>query len=242
MPVLTELQKRELRRLLLAGERTSAIAARFGLCSSTVSYYRTKLGLPPTFCPRKFNHDAIHELHAQGLSDHDIAERLGISRPYIGRLRRRMGLKTLGHTSVSFVTKQRAHGLRRKAELFMATGIRSLYSLDGERHRIKARALAARYGLPTDLLRVQTAIVVALAVGPQSAEGLAERLGRPAGPTGYHRFNSSSTQRCGARNYLTSLIRRGLVERISRQPLPPLYMLTAQAVELLASRQIGGAA
>lgn len=88
-------------RLHAQGLTDAAIGRELGVGASTIQYVRgDKLGLPrnlkpkpvKVLSPREQRKQRVRELHAQGATDRDIAEALGLTVPAANQLRRRLHL------------------------------------------------------------------------------------------------------------------------------------------------------
>ncbi|GAH73045.1 unnamed protein product, partial [marine sediment metagenome] len=70
-------------------------AAKLGFTTSAVSSYRRrKFGFKAHGCVRLFTDQQLIDLHAEGLNDREIGEKLGASKAVVGHHRRRLGLRT----------------------------------------------------------------------------------------------------------------------------------------------------
>lgn len=215
--------------LIESGGRVSGVARTLGVSHTTIFYWREKLGIAKGDRGRKAHPDRVRELHSQNLSDADIATELGCTRVAVKNCRRRLGLKAHGKQSVSFAVKMSANYRRRTAAL----GVTSLQQLNPGKRERETAELAAQYGLPTDLLRLQIRLVLELVSGPRTAGELADAVGRTmrAQSNPYHRLNHSP---CQGGNYLTNLLRRGLIAWVD-QGKTRVYMLSPLAMEMLAT-------
>ncbi|MFI8593763.1 hypothetical protein ACIGCK_04945 [Microbacterium sp. NPDC078428] len=90
-------------RLHGEGFRDDAIAERLGLARAYVAVLRRELLLPPhplpnrpkkerVYVPRDDRRPDVAAAHADGITDRQIGERIGLSRSEVGRLRRDLGL------------------------------------------------------------------------------------------------------------------------------------------------------
>lgn len=215
--------------LIASGGRVSGVARTLGVSHTTIFYWREKLGIAKGDRGRKAHPDRVRELHARNLSDADVAAELGCTRVAVKRARVKLGLPPNGKQSRSFVEKMRANYRRRTVGL----GITTLRQLNPGKREKETAELAAQYGLPTDLLRLQIRIILELVSGPRTAGELADAVGRTmrAQKNPYHRLNHSP---CQGGNYITNLLRRGLVTWVD-QGKARVYMLTPMAMEMLAS-------
>ena len=183
---------------------------------------------------RIVNPDDIRRLHADGLTDRQIAASVGAGVQTVRTARKRAGL-TANNGRLDPVYRE-AMSLAVKAAQGRAGPVKATAVLAAKRER-----LASRYGLPPDLTPTEVVIVVTLSAGPMTTEALADACGRhPAGARPqYLRFHSD---RCDGRNYLTQLRRRGLIESASTQGGgrvgargKAVYFLTPHCLDLLAS-------
>lgn len=216
--------------LIESGGRVSGVARTLGVSHTTIFYWREKLGIAKGDRGRKAHPDRVRELHSQKLSDADIAVHLNCTETAVKNCRRKLGLKTHGKQSVSFIEKASASYRRRTA----AMGITTLRQLNPGKRERETAELAAQYGLPTDLLRVQIRLVLELVSGPRTAGELADAVGRTmmrAQKNPYHRLNHRVVQ---GGNYLTNLLRRGLIAWVD-QGKTRVYMLSPLAMEMLAT-------
>ncbi len=182
---------------------------------------------------------------AAQVSDPEIARRLGCDPTVVCRMRRKLGLKswygTRYHGVASPATRDKARSVVRAR--LAAAGVTNLSQLSHEPRGTKARRqLASRYGLPADLHKMETRIVVALANGPLDLGQLLDVLGkrRWRSPDLIRAF---SYRKVAGGNYIVSLIRRGFVVRVrttrglgagSGQG-PGVYLLTPFAMNMLSS-------
>lgn len=218
-------------------EAAAEIAARLRRTFPAVVQRAAALGLADKYEKRPSKTPQFiaryRRLHARGLSDAEIAVKLGTDRPYLNALRRELGLPD-NRCSRHSLSLSRA---RLKEQLARA-GACSFAEL---RHR-RIKALNRSYGLPEDLAPRELQIVLVLARGPATKAAICRELGLSyANP---QKALNAGNKGFG-RNYLSRLQKRGLVAR-TRMPCRGgyaalgvtgpqwLFMLTGEAMELLA--------
>lgn len=186
----------------------------------------------------KVDKSRLLELRGQGLTNQEIGVRLGLHFSTVGRHLRRLGHRGNGQRADSSRAK---HALSYRKQL-AAAGVRNLCQLAKETRGLpQRRALAERYNLPPDLYPVQVQILIALTGGPLTVAGLLAATGKSGRKDKVliHGFNH---YRVDGANYITALIRRGLVSRVAvcrgkgggSGAAPGLYMLTPHAMDLLS--------
>jgi transcriptional regulator with XRE-family HTH domain len=151
--------------------------------------------------------DQIRQLHAQGLTDREIGERLGISRSEISRHRRDLGLPV--HWPII---------LRRALQAQLRSmGLRS----PGEMRQRAYRRYARDNGWPEDLRYREVQILNALArQGPLTRLQLADAIGMRTDRIGGNGSAALLTDNGRAGTYTASLLRRGLIAWLGRRPGP----------------------
>jgi DNA-binding CsgD family transcriptional regulator len=82
--------------LWIEGVKIQAIAARLGISIATVHTKVKRLGLPCRYTKRRHLRRLIRKHVEQGDTDDWIAAQLEICTPYVGRIRRQLGLKSNG--------------------------------------------------------------------------------------------------------------------------------------------------
>lgn len=145
----------------------------------------------------------LRALHAEGLSDGQVAGKLGCERHTAARHRRALGL---GSNRLHPAQRRRVAEATR--EQCRAAGVRSL----AEVRAAAFRRYAAASGWPADLAPREVHILEALAArGPMTRPQIAEAIGLPW--IGSRKSLASNTP---GGSYLASLARRGLVARLGR--------------------------
>ncbi len=179
--------------------------------------------------PRLLDYDELRRLHAAGLTDRQMAERMAVGLDAVRSARQRFRLKP--HDGRACPDYRRRLG----------DAVRAAHAAAGNAGPAKARRLkaerraelATRYGLPADLKPVQVAVLVALSGGPLVIGELADVCGqRPAFVKDFDRFNHSGVR---GKNYLTNLRQRGLVASVRYdRRRDAVYTLTAACMDLLS--------
>lgn len=184
------------------------------------------------------HYEPVRRLHAEGLTDADIASRLGLDRRYVSTIRADRLRLPVNADAV------RAAGRRAVAAQRRTLGIRS----SGDLRRWAYRKFARERGWPEDLRPRAVQILELLAVaGPldrwQIAEGIGWNVGRSLKGKHGQRFLLASNDPEGS--YTAHLLKRGLVvyqirsrssgrQGIGR--LPGLYMLSPAALDIVIGR------
>lgn len=180
----------------------------------------------------------IPKLHAEGLTDQEIADRTGIQRRYVSELRRDKFNLPVNDEAVLIA---RRRGVKSQLKTL---GLDSPAQL-----RTRAfRLYAIENGWPEDLRPREVQILNVLAVhGPMTREQISAKIGmrgRLSSPAN-GRLPLYLTGRGRGGSYTAMLTRRGLIcyvhqsrptGRQGHGRVPGLYMLTATAIEMLASR------
>jgi hypothetical protein len=170
--------------------------------------------------------DEIRRLHAEGLTDREIGERLRLSRSEISRKRRELGLPV--HWKTILRRAQQAQ-------------LRSLGLTSAGEMRRRAYARYARQnGWPDDLRYREVQILNALVRhGPMTRLQLSETIGMRTDRVGGNGYPALLTD-CGkSGTYTASLLSRGLIAYLGRRPgakpggLAGLYIVTERALNLL---------
>lgn len=192
---------------------------------------------PPMVDPAR-----VRRLWEQGLTDPQIARRLGVNSWNVRACRRRLGIVSkyatkLGQPHSPATRAKLSAGLKCRLE---AAGVRSLCQLGEEpRNKRQRRELARRYGLPEDLYLAQVQILLALADGPKTLAELVAATGRGSRK---HRYDHAFHYRKAPGScYLSDLARRGLILRArtcrgkghGSGAGPGLYLLTPLAMDLM---------
>lgn len=150
----------------------------------------------------------IRRRHSHGWADPEIAAELGISREWVGELRRRLGLPTNANNS-----RCRARVAAKTREQCRAAGVRNLGQLRALVHRQRAEAA----GWPADL-RPRAVEILDLLYnhGPKTRRQIADALGMP-----WKGSRDSLVSNDPEGSYLAHLIARGLVVCLPRAlPMP----------------------
>lgn len=165
-----------------------------------------KLGLTRRYFKRTPEADArIRELHAQGLTDPEIADKLGAERHTIGDARKALGLPSNGDPRNPRMRQKISNGVKRQCERL---GVPNMAHLRLKRWAERAREL----GWPDDLRPRHLQILHALYhVGPMTRRELADAIGMPWKGS---RQSLSSNDPEGS--YLAHLQARGLVISLGR--------------------------
>lgn len=158
-------------------------------------------------CPRLVTDarflDGVRRLHAEGLTDTEIAGRLGTERHTVCKARNRLGLPAVGWTE-----RRRELVRRRTATQLAAAGVPTLGALRVKVFRDRARAA----GWPDDLRPRAVQILNALwDGGPMTRRELADVVGLP--------WRGSRKSLCSndpEGSYLAHLMNRGLVICLGR--------------------------
>lgn len=179
--------------------------------------------------------DRVRALHAKGLTDSQIARRMGREfrdgddgRLQVRHIRLRLNLPANVDTKPACAARRRA--VRRQ---FQTLGLSNPNELRQRAHR----RFAAQYGLPEDLRPAQVRMVLALLEGPLTLPQLKEAIGARADSGLIHNERKTT--------YQADLVGRGLAARVpngvgGRTKGPrALYMLTAACLDLLASAPKG---
>jgi hypothetical protein len=154
------------------------------------------------YCTRE-DEASIRQLNAEGMSDTEIAARLGFERHAISRNRRRLGLPSRAY-SERYREKLRA-AARRQCE---AAGVSNL----GQFRALKLREYVARSGWPASV-RMRGAQILDLleARGPLTRREICAELGLP-----WHGARNSLKSNHPENTYMAHLQRIGLVVRLGR--------------------------
>lgn len=224
-------------RAMYPTHATAEIAERLRRPVGAIYRMAHQLGLSK--CPRYPQEfvEAIRRLHADGLNDREIADRLGSTRDTVHAVRyARLKLPAHGATIES----------RRRC---VAKQLETLGLTSPTQLRTRAfRLFAERSGWPNDLRPRAVQILNVLAArGPMTAFELASAIGMPVGPfpSGKRRILLASNDPEGT--YTAHLMARGLVLYVRGKSLgagsgrgrgrrPGHYILTAEALEMAAQR------
>jgi hypothetical protein len=145
----------------------------------------------------------LRKLHAGGLTDQAMAEKLRCERHAVARWRRRLGLPD--NTCSSWRRRQVARRTRAQCQ---AAGVKSLAEIRARAFRDYAR----RSGWPEDLRpRAVQILDLLYRSGPLTRKQIAEQLGLP-----WHGSRRSLKSNDREGSYLAHLIRRGLVQCLGR--------------------------
>lgn len=170
----------------------------------------------------------LTRLNAAGLSDRQIADRLGVKFDSVRNARRRCGLPTVdGRATDEY--RRRAVEIGREFYHRSHEKARRVFAAQREK-------LAATYGLPVGLTPMQVRIVVALSGGPMTTRALADTLQVRTHAKGlsFARFTYKYGTIQGG-NYLTDLRRRGLVASMRpKSRAEAVYFLTPHCMDLLS--------
>jgi DNA-binding NarL/FixJ family response regulator len=211
------------------------LAARLKMTLKQVYGAAHACGLARRRVPIAEHRAAICRLHGEGLSDTQIADRLGVSRSAVSSLRRRLGLP------------RNADALLEAQHRAIASQARTLKIRPGGTLRaLGHRRFAEEHGWPAHLKPREVQILNALVRGGSMTRSqLAEAIGMRTdliGGNGYPTFLRSSR---GAGSYTANLQRYGLVTYLHRSRpsgrqghgrLPGLYVLTPAALTYLEKR------
>lgn len=226
----------------MTGEQLAELT---GHSLSSVFQQAAKLGLRkwPSIDQKKIA--MIPKLHAKGLSDREIAERLGIDRRYVNELRVKRFKLTVNEEG-----SMRGRHLAVKKQL-QTLGLDSPTQLRSRAFRL----YALENGWPDDFRPREVQILNALAThGPMTAEQIAEKIGMRTDLVNCVHGGKKLLSGCNRKRpngsaygtYTASLMERGMIVYIHRSSpsgrrghgrIQGLYMLTAAAIEIIARNQ-----
>jgi hypothetical protein len=174
----------------------------------------------------------VATLHAEGLTDVDIARKTGLQRRQVSQIRTER-LRLPVNAAAIYAAQLRGIASQRRT-----LGIRSA----GELRALSHRRYAVENGWPADLRPREVQVLNALAVhGPQTLRELAERLAMATDKRNASHGGPRLLASCNGPGgtYTASLMRRGLVMRQRRGQkgrrgqIGSLYLLTAVAVAMV---------
>jgi len=214
------------------------LAALVGHSITAVRQTAWKMGIKlHPHLPRRV-YDDVRQAHAEGLTDADIARRLGINRRTTQDIRRRLGLSI---SRGAILEAQRRGIISQRRTL----GLRGGGNLRGWAHRRFARERGWPEGLRPRAVQILEVLAVA---GPLNRWQIAEKINwnwqrsvRDKVHGQRHLLSSNDPEG----SYLANLLKRGLVvyQRVQRKSgrrgigrQPGLYMLSPAALDVIIGR------